>query len=226
MTYTSTNFFQSFDANGVEQTSVHGVGSVWATMLWDLTWAYINKYGYDNNKYTGTGGNNKLMRIVLDGIKLQPCSPTFVEARDAIIAADKAITGGADFCLIWEVFAARGLGLNASAGSRNVGNDQVEDFTRPSAGANCALNTVDINQENVMRVYPNPSTGNITVRINNYNGLVSVKVIDLNGRMVYSEDKVAFSTEKSFNLSQLSTGIYMINITGEGLKFVEKIIIN
>jgi hypothetical protein len=53
MTYSFTNNFQSLDANGVEQTSVHGVGSVWATMLWDLTWAYINKYGYDDNKYTG-----------------------------------------------------------------------------------------------------------------------------------------------------------------------------
>jgi hypothetical protein len=226
MTYAFTNNFQSVDANGVEQTSVHGVGSVWATMLWDLTWAYINKYGYDDNKYTGNGGNNKLMQIVLDGIKLQPCSPTFVDARNAIIAADQAITGGKDFCMIWEVFAARGLGLNASAGDSNIGNDQAEDFTRPAAGANCTLGTVNINQENVMRVYPNPSTGNITVRINNYNGLVALKVVDLNGRIVYSEDKVAFSNEKSFDLSQLSAGIYMIDIAGEGLKYVEKIIIN
>ena len=226
MTYSFTNNFQSFDANGVESTSVHGVGSVWATMLWDLTWAYINKYGYDDNKYTGVGGNNKIMRLVLDGLKLQPCSPTFVDGRNAIIAADQAITGGKDFCLIWDVFAARGLGVNASAGDKNVGNDQAEDFTRPAAGANCTLGTVDINQENVMRVYPNPSTGNITVRINNYNGLVAVKVVDLNGRIVYSEDKVTFSNEKSFDLSKLSAGIYMIDIAGDGLKYVEKIIIN
>ncbi len=226
MTYGFTNNFQSVDANGNESTSVHGVGSVWATMLWDLTWAYINKYGYDDNKYIGVGGNNKIMRLVLDGIKLQPCSPTFVDARDAIIAADQAITGGKDFCMIWEVFAARGLGVNASAGDRNTGNDQAEDFTRPTAGANCTLGTVDINQENVMRVYPNPSTGNITVRINNYNGLVAVKVVDLNGRVVYSDDKVAFSNEKSFDLNQLSAGIYMIDIVGEDLKYVEKIIIN
>jgi hypothetical protein len=46
-----------------------------------------------------------------------------------------------------------------------------------------------------MRVYPNPSTGNITVEFNNYNGLVAVKVVDLNGRIVYSEDKVTFSNE-------------------------------
>jgi hypothetical protein len=77
-----------------------------------------------------------------------------------------------------------------------------------------------------MRVYPNPSTGNITVRINNYNGLVAVKVVDLNGRIVYSEDKVTFSNEKSFDLSKLSAGIYMIDIAGEGLKYVDKIIIN
>ncbi|TWI02397.1 putative secreted protein (Por secretion system target) [Flavobacterium tiangeerense] len=226
MTYGRTNSFQFINDQDFEETSVHGVGSVWATMLWDLTWAYITKYGYDDNKYTGNGGNNKLMRIVLDGIKLQPCSPTFVDARNAIIAADQALTGGKDFCMIWEVFAARGLGANALAGDRNIGNDQTEDFTVPAAGANCTLSTLDIDDENVMRVYPNPSNGNLTVRINNYNGQVAVKVIDINGRLVYTANKVTFNNEKSFDLSQLSAGIYMIDITGEGLKYVEKIIIN
>jgi hypothetical protein len=55
MTYAFTNNFQSLDTNGVEQTSVH-VGSVWATMLWDLAGPTFNKYGYDDNKYTGVGG--------------------------------------------------------------------------------------------------------------------------------------------------------------------------
>ncbi len=128
MTYGQTNKYQYVDKDGTEQTEIHGTGSVWTTVLWDLTWAYINKYGYDDNKYTGIGGNNKLMRIVLDGIKLQPCSPTFVDARDAIIAADQAITGGKDYCMIWQVFAARGLGVDASAGDGNIGNDQNRGF--------------------------------------------------------------------------------------------------
>jgi hypothetical protein len=38
-------------------------------MLWDLTWAYINKYGYDDNKYTGVGGN-KNNEIGSDGYNL------------------------------------------------------------------------------------------------------------------------------------------------------------
>jgi hypothetical protein len=33
------------------------------------------------------------MQLVIDGLKMMPCSPTFVTARDAIIAADQATTG-------------------------------------------------------------------------------------------------------------------------------------
>lgn len=226
MTYNFTNNYQFLDSENVEQTSVHGVGSVWATMLWDLSWAYINKYGFDNNKYSGVGGNNKLMQIVLDGIKLQPCSPSFVDARDAIIAADQAITGGKDYCMIWEVFASRGLGVNASAGDRNKGNDQTEDYTRPANVANCSLAVADFDNGNVMNVFPNPSKGDITVRINNFVGNVNVKVVDSNGRLVYKAFKQEFDNEKTINLSQLNSGIYILEITGEGLNYTEKIIIN
>jgi hypothetical protein len=226
MTYGYTNNYLSVDADGVSKTSVHGVGSVWATMLWDLTWAYINKYGYDNNKYSGTGGNNKLMRIVLDGIKLQPCSPTFVDARNAILAADQAITGGKDYCLIWEVFAARGLGFNASAGDKNIGNDQSEDFTRPASGPNCVLAVDNFDSDDTMSIFPNPSKGPITIKINQYSGTVNIKVLDTNGRVVYEVKKQEFNGQKIIDLSQLATGIYIMDVKGENLHYVEKIIKN
>ena len=43
----------------------------------------------------------------------QPCNPNFVQARDAIIDADTALTGGVNKCLIWKGFAKRGLGQGA-----------------------------------------------------------------------------------------------------------------
>jgi hypothetical protein len=226
MTYAYTNNYQTIDADGVSKTSVHGVGSVWATMLWDLTWAYVSKYGFDNNKYTGSGGNNRIMRIVLDGIKLQPCSPTFVDARNAIIAADQAITGGKDYCLIWEVFAARGLGVNASAGDRNIGNDQSEDFTRPASGPNCVLAVDNFENDKVMNVFPNPSKGPITIKIDQYSGRVNIKVVDLNGRLVYEVNNQEFSSRKSIDISALATGVYILDVKGENLHYVEKIIKN
>ena len=227
MTYAFTNNFQFLDEDGLEQTSVHGVGSVWATMLWDLTWAYINKYGYNDNKYIGNGGNNKVMQLVIDGLKLMPCSPTFVTARNALIAADQATTGGKDFCMIWDVFASRGLGVNASAGDGNIGNDQVEDFTTPAAGANCTtLGTTEFDNEGVMKVYPNPSNGLVNIRINKYFGTVDVQLIDITGRAVYNIKKLDFNGEKSIDLSSVNSGIYLLKVTGDSLNFVEKIILN
>jgi hypothetical protein len=73
----------------------------------------------------------------------------------------------------------RGLGVNASAGDGN-GNDQVEDFNRP-AGANCVLATSDFDNEDIIKVYPNPSSGVINIRINKYFGLVDIQLIDITG---------------------------------------------
>jgi hypothetical protein len=42
---------------------------------------------------------------------------------------------------------------------------------------------------------------------------VAVKVVDLNGRIVYSEDKVTLSNEKSFEVNLAL--VYMIDIAGE-----------
>ena len=77
----------------------HGVGSVWAEMLWEMTYALIDEYGFNANLITGTAGNNISLQLVMDGMKLQPCSPGFVDARNAILAADQANYGGANQCL-------------------------------------------------------------------------------------------------------------------------------
>jgi extracellular elastinolytic metalloproteinase len=50
-------------------------------------------------------------------IRRQPCSPNFVQARDAILDADTALTGGANKCDIWKGFAKRGLGSGAKYSS-------------------------------------------------------------------------------------------------------------
>lgn len=122
----------------------HGVGSVWCTMLWDMTWMMINEYGFDEDLYNGTGGNNMAMELVIEALKLQPCSPGFVDGRDAIIAADEVINGGANVCMIWEVFANRGLGYSASQGTSSSRSDGNEAFDRPpSCTLELAKSTVD-----------------------------------------------------------------------------------
>ena len=114
-------------------TAPHGVGEVWAEMLWEVTYALIGAHGFSANLSGGpsTAGNILSLQLVLDGMKLQPCNPGFVDARDAIIAADQADTGGANRCLLWTAFAKRGLGFSASQGSSGNKTDGIQAFDLP-----------------------------------------------------------------------------------------------
>jgi len=120
----------------------HGVGSVWATTLWEITWALIDEYGFDTDFYNFTGdvsqdaGNIQAFALVTEGMKLQACNPSFIDGRDAIIAADVAIYGGANECLLWEAFAKRGLGFSAEAGSSSDTCDGTEAFDSPVPAIN------------------------------------------------------------------------------------------
>ncbi len=119
----------------------HGVGEIWATMLWDVTWGIIGTDGFDSDVYNGTAGNNVALAIITEGLKLQPCSPGFVDGRDAILAADQALYGGAHICTIWEAFAGRGLGFSASQGSSSSNTDGTEAFDLPPSFS--SLDTID-----------------------------------------------------------------------------------
>ncbi len=116
-------------------SSSHAIGYIWATMLWELNWELINNgvssNGLDPDIFNGTGGNNLTTQLVMDGMKLQPCSPGFVDGRDAILLADQNLTGGQNQCAIWDAFARRGLGYSASQGSSSSTNDGTEAFDIP-----------------------------------------------------------------------------------------------
>ena len=132
--YTTDMSVNSHTYNSILDESLpHGVGSVWCAMLWDLYWAFSDTYGWDPDVFGGTGGNNIAIQLVVDGMKLQPCRPGFIDARDAILLADTINNGGANACLIWSVFARRGLGYNADGGDPNLRADGEEGFEMPIA---------------------------------------------------------------------------------------------
>ncbi|WWD21598.1 hypothetical protein CI109_106084 [Kwoniella shandongensis] len=121
---------------------VHAIGEVWAEFLFIMSSRLIEKYGFSktlfpptntkatNDFYTKTSeesvdslgrpvplipkhGNTLAFQLIVDAMKLQPCRPSFFDARDAIIQADQILTGGQNTCLIWSAFAERGLGTDA-----------------------------------------------------------------------------------------------------------------
>ena len=113
----------------------HGIGYVWNTMLWEMYWNLVDKHGYNADVYGAwdSGGNNLAIQLVMDGMKIQPCQPGFEDGRDAILAADVALTGGANQCEIWRGFARRGLGASADQGLSTNRSDGVAAFDLPAS---------------------------------------------------------------------------------------------
>jgi len=136
-------------ASTATQMVPHGVGEVWAIALWDAYWELVGAHGFDPDLYRGTGGNNLAIQLVVDGLKLQPCSPTFMEARDAVLAAELNETGGSNACYLWRAFAKRGMGPNATISvNPALLTNMSEDFSVPAECSEfCGDGTLQIDEE-------------------------------------------------------------------------------
>lgn len=220
----STNMTTNpYTYNSIKTAAIpHGVGAVWCTMLNDLYWKLIEKYGYDSNLHTGTGGNNRCLQLVIDGLKLQPCNPGFVDARNAILSADKLNNNGADTALIWEVFARRGLGYSAKQGSTSLTTDGTEAFDLPPV---VSTGLQALNSLSEMAIWPNPNNGNFYFQFPKGANTVNIEIMDMAGKIVYANQIKGEDGATLENLN-LQNGIYIIRASHQNKIFTSKLIIS
>lgn len=93
-------------ANG--QCGVHANGEIWSGFLWTMREALVGLYGEP-------AGGELADRLVIEAMKLTPCQPSMLDARDGVLLADRLLNDGAHFCLISSLAAARGFGFSASS---------------------------------------------------------------------------------------------------------------
>jgi extracellular elastinolytic metalloproteinase len=175
----------------------HGIGHGWAAVLWDLTWDLIDKHGFNADIYAPwhTGGNNRALQYVTDGLKLQGCAPGFVAARDAIVAAAEALDPG-DVCTVWASFARRGLGYSAVQGTTGR-DDNTEAFdTHPGCRASFGGSVATEPAMNVVNVgatlpltfsYPGASGLNVLAKNSPYSRQVecsTLRTLDPNAQFI------------------------------------------
>jgi hypothetical protein len=224
MTKNPYTYAQLGTASG-KYSETHDVGEVWCTVLWDLNWQFIYKYGYNADLYGKTGGNNVALKLVLDGCKLQVCNPGFLDGRNAILKADSLNNRGANASLIWAVFARRGMGYSAVQGPRTgaggapVVDGSVAAFDVPPNATPIVLSTSNgISNSNALEAFPNPAQNLLTVRTQlGSTAPIQVTVLDLLGKTVVAPTSVPVAKMQQsgveLNTSQLSSGLYIVRVT-------------
>jgi hypothetical protein len=111
---------------------VHNAGEVWSSALWEVRAKFVTRLGWAT-------GNRKALQLVTDGMKLAPLGPTFLQERDAIVAAGQASSlapeAAADVADIWAGFAVRGMGAGSSVTTAGTGSGTarvVQAFDLPN----------------------------------------------------------------------------------------------
>lgn len=209
--------------NSIKTLSVpHGVGFVWCSALYDIYLDMIDKYGFDENMHTGKGGNNKALELVMLGLKLQPCQPGFLDARDAVILADSLLNGGANKLLLWKAFARRGLGFDAKQGLTTSRSDGTAGFKLP---AELTVSTTEILNANSIEIYPNPSKGNFTLNASFDLTNSAYNLVDISGKKVQFNTKALSDNKMEIELSNINSGIYFLSINGNNGSITKKIVI-
>ena len=121
-----------FDTTGAE---VHADGEIWNGTMWEVRQALVEKYDAqfpyadealqlqcaeataDEHAPAGrrpapaTAAGSQLM---FDSFLLQQGATSMLDARDAMLAADRMRFGGANQDVMWAAFARRGMGVDAS----------------------------------------------------------------------------------------------------------------
>ncbi|ABL81322.1 MULTISPECIES: M36 family metallopeptidase [unclassified Nocardioides] len=136
-----------FDSTGNE---VHADGEIWNGTQWEVRQALVKKWNkqfpYSDKalqlrcaQATPTAsplpagqcpGNRRWVQLVFDSFLLQQGATSMLDARDAMLAADRMRFGGEDLDVMWKAFARRGMGQGASIPNADSG-DTTPSFASP-----------------------------------------------------------------------------------------------
>ncbi len=108
-----SSFISAFPAGPASSPtcdSIHNGGTIWSAALWEVRGRMIARHGWQE-------GTRRTLQIVTDGMKISPLNPTFIQSRDAIIAAASTLSNSVtatDVADVREGFRRRGMGHSAS----------------------------------------------------------------------------------------------------------------
>ena len=173
---------------------------------------YVNETGYEGDGTENASGSDR-MRIYLkdltngtetDILNTEGSDINDLGIEGSWISAQVDLPNNASVQLVVEV--------RTNSGSETLYLDNIS--------VNGLLNT-DNNVEDIFSVYPNPVTSGYVNISSPSNGEKNIAVYDILGKQVMNTT----ITSDRLNVSQLNSGIYMLNISENGISSTKKLVI-
>lgn len=179
--------------NVAQNRQIHAIGEIWAVTLLEMRALLIRQRGF-------SAGHHQGLQLAVDGLKMTPSAPTFLDARDAILLADRLNDGGRYQCTIWQAFSKRGMGYSASS-------DDVNDAA-PVAAFDLPPFCSDLGTIRADRITYVPGE-NVTVTLADRNGPASPQV-KLRGIVTGDEETIVL-TPDALHLGSYSGSLRMVS---------------
>ena len=149
------------------------------------------------------------------------------------VPSQATITSGQGTNTITVKFSTKGGNVTVKA-SNSCGSSNVQSLAVIIKCTTTITNTIsskplneDVSVQKNMKIYPNPTTGIVNLRFENYKaGAYRVNVFDVTGKMVYSKGLTISGSSIVLDLRHLSKGTYLLNLVSDNSNDIEKVIIN
>lgn len=213
--------------------TISGNGSTNVTVVWEPDFLGVAQLQVAGVNYCGTGVFSDPLNIT----RYLPDVSVILPAYVALETPAFELTGGMP---VGGTYSGAGVSngmfdpMAAGLGAHVI----TYNYTDPNLCANSAVDTITVTQftgigdqtmQDHMLVYPNPSSGWVTLQFNPaISGDVNVRVFNALNKLVYEQDQVKADSDmkKMLNLSSLKDGLYYIHITGRNVDDVQKIILH
>jgi hypothetical protein len=138
----------AFGQTGTTNSEVHNTGEVWASMLWECYASLLRDTQGATPRLTFAEAQDRMKNYLVASYKMTPVSPTFLEARDAVLAAAFAYDYE-DGRLFGQAFAKRGAGINAISPDRySAANSVVTESFDAGTSLSYVSSTLDDSVDN------------------------------------------------------------------------------
>jgi hypothetical protein len=168
------------------------------------------------------GGYNAATTDVTNNLTL--VSNTVVGSSRSIVVTRPFNTGDSkDYIFNYN---SNSLGIIWAYGQSNSTNTNVQHSNKGTKTVSfTSLGTDDFKSIDDIIVYPNPSSGIFTISKNRVIQISKIKIFDTNAKMLKEIDVEGFDTDNTIDVSELSKGIYFMEISNNEDKVVKKIIV-